>query len=123
MKMPIRVKEALFERAKSALAWAERQSPLNKMIGKPAINPKVTGVTKALDAKEGLVLFSLGKTDGIELQQTLDVVRDGKRISQLRVVLVKENQSVGKIGSSEEVDQINLGDTVRPFAAESSQRQ
>ena len=31
------VSEALFSRAKSAMLWAERRSPLNKLVGKPAI--------------------------------------------------------------------------------------
>lgn len=61
-----------------------------------------------------LIHFSLGTKDGIEPQQMLDIIRDGKRISQIRVVLIKENQSVGLASKNEEFSTILVNDTVQP---------
>jgi beta-lactamase regulating signal transducer with metallopeptidase domain/thiol-disulfide isomerase/thioredoxin len=74
---------------------------------------EVSGITKAIHAKDALVLFSMGEKHGIESQQKLDVLRDGKRIGQLRVVLVKADQSVGKVDRKEETEQIQVGDKVQ----------
>ncbi len=74
----------------------------------------VVGQVVAMKLEDGLFQLSLGTKDGIEPPQMLDVVRDGKRIGQLRVVLAKEHQCVGKSDRKEEVDGIKVGDRVQP---------
>lgn len=72
-------------------------------------------VTKA---ESGLLQLSLGTKDGIEPRQLLDVLRDGKRIAQVRVVLTRENQSVGLVEPREDVQKVQKGDAVQVRASE-----
>jgi beta-lactamase regulating signal transducer with metallopeptidase domain/thiol-disulfide isomerase/thioredoxin len=74
--------------------------------------PIVFGKVLATKAQGGLLQFSLGDKDGIEPQQLVDVLRDGKRIAQVRVILTRENQSVGIVEPSEDFQKIEKGDEI-----------
>lgn len=78
-----------------------------------AAGPNVFGKIVVTKAESGLLQLSLGTKDGIEPQQLVDVLREGKRIAQVRVVLNRENQSVGLIEPKEDVQKIQKGDAVQ----------
>ncbi len=78
-----------------------------------AAGPNVIGKVVVTKAESGLLQLSLGTKDGIEPQQLVHVLRDGKRIAQVRVVLTRENQSVGLIEPREDVQKIQKGDAVQ----------
>lgn len=77
-----------------------------------AAGPIVFGKVVFTKAKSGLLQLSLGTKDGIEPQQLVDVLRDGKRIAQVRVILTRANQSVGIVEPREDFQKIEKGDEI-----------
>ena len=53
-------------------------------VEKVASKPSIRGIVWSTRPEDGLVALSVGTADGIKQQQTVDIVRDGKRI-ELRV--------------------------------------
>jgi|GEM_PF-6246469 len=62
---------------------------------------------------DGLAVISLGETDGLEAKQLLDVIKDGKRVTQLRLVTLSKNRGVGKIANLKDQALLKVGDKVQ----------
>ena len=78
-----------------------------------AAGPNVFGKVVVTKAESGLLQLSLGTEDGIESQQLLDVLRDGKRIAQVRIVLTRGNQSIGLAEPTADAAKMQEGDAVQ----------
>jgi hypothetical protein len=83
-------------------------------VGNPS--PKASGTVLANDTKNGLAVVSLGEADGLQKKQLLDVMREGKNVTQLRVITIEKNRCVGKITDQNEQSTTKIGDNVLSFA-------
>lgn len=78
--------------------------------------PTASGSVLATDARNGLAVISLGEADGIQSNQLLDVMLEGKGITQLRVITLQKNRCVGKTVERNEQATITIGNKVLSYA-------
>lgn len=76
--------------------------------------PKISGIVQSIKPDTGLVQVTVGTEDGIELNQMMNVYRNGEFVGRMRVVLAKDNMSVGKvIRGGNEIIKILKGDSAQ----------
>lgn len=74
--------------------------------------PQLTGEVLTVNREFDFIVVSLGRTKDIEEGMILDVMRDGKRLTQVTVETVRENISAAALIDKENILQIRAGDKV-----------
>jgi hypothetical protein len=72
--------------------------------------PGVRGVVLATEPDDGLAAISLGTQDGVKQDEILVIMRDGKPVGQLRVVLARKDRCVGKVVAGGDAKTLRKGD-------------
>lgn len=97
-----------------------RHGSLREVLGvggesAPSMKPlqNASGEVLQTEPDSHLAAISLGEADGVQKGQIFHVVRDDRRVAQMRIVFVLKNRSVGKIVDEKKKAQVNKGDVVR----------
>jgi thiol-disulfide isomerase/thioredoxin len=86
----------------------------SEVVSTAKVPPNVSGVVLGIQSDEGLVAISLGEADGVLKGQVFHVMRDDRRVAQMRIVFVRKNRSVGKIMDENDQANVSKGDVARP---------
>ena len=83
--------------------------------------PAVRGKILAVHENNQFAVLSFGKDEGLKTGHVLQVLREGKPIVDLKIILVEKNRSVGKVIDSETKSSIEKGDDVVGLELSSSE--
>ncbi|MBM3867658.1 MAG: hypothetical protein FJ384_01840 [Verrucomicrobia bacterium] len=82
----------------------EGEAPTAVAVTVEAATDAVLTNVLALDAKSGIVAFSVGEANGIKEKADFDVKADGKKIGRVRITSVKGTISYGQLQADKDLD-------------------
>lgn len=82
----------------------EGEAPAAVAVAVEAATDAVLTNVLALDAKSGIVAFSVGDANGIKEKADFDVKADGKKIGRVRITSVKGSISYGQLQADKDLD-------------------
>ena len=82
----------------------EGEAPTAVAVTVEAATDAVLTSVLALDAKSGIVAFSVGEANGIKEKADFDVKADGKKVGRVRITSVKGVVSYGQLQADKDLD-------------------